>query len=73
MRVHVGRYSTRDEANATAERLKKGTPPIEDAWVLFDQQTGEYRVQVGAFSSAARATDLARQLQEQNFDAFVVP
>jgi len=71
VRVQVGRYSTREAANETAERLRTGSPPIPDAWVLFDQESGEYRVQAGAFSSRERADELVRGLRARSFDAFV--
>lgn len=73
VRVQVGRFTTREQAATLAEQLKEGTPPIEDAWVLFDEKSGEYRVQVGAFSNAARASELAQQLRSRNLDAFIVP
>lgn len=73
VRVHVGRFQSRDTALELAERLKNETPPIHDAWVLFDQSAGEYRVQAGAFSSSARAEELVQKLRTRNLDAFLVP
>ncbi len=71
-RVQVGHYQTRDAAVAAADALKTGTPPIPDAWVSYDQSSREYRVQVGAFSEAERANQLAQELRQRNYHAFVL-
>lgn len=70
-RVQIGRFATRAEASAQAEALKKGNPPVPDAWVLFDDTAGVYRVQAGAFSSEARAREFVAQLVAQGYDAFI--
>lgn len=70
-RVHVGRYETRDAAAEASEALKAGTPTVPDAWVLFDQATDEYRVQVGAFSDAERANQFVQELRAHSYDAFI--
>lgn len=72
-RVQVGRYATRGEAEAVAERLRSGRPAVPDAWVLFDQGAGAYRVQAGAFTARERALELASELSGRGFEAFVVP
>lgn len=57
---------------AVSETLKEGPSPVApDAWVLFDQASGEYRVQVGAFSNAARAQQFVEELKARNLDAFI--
>lgn len=72
-RVHVGRFSTREDATRLAEALKTSSPAIPDAWVLLDHATGQYRVQAGAFSNRQRAQDLVDQLRAAGHDAFVTP
>ena len=72
-RVQVGRYATRSEAEAVAQRLRTGRPAVPDAWVLFDQAAGVYRVQAGAFTARERALELAEELSARGYEAFVVP
>ncbi len=72
-RVQIGRYATRSEAEAVAERLRAGRPAVPDAWVLFDQAAGVYRVQAGAFTARERALELAAELSARGYEAFVVP
>lgn len=72
-RVQVGRYATRAEAEALAERLRTGRPAVPDAWVLFDPTAGAYRVQAGAFSSRERALEFAAELSARGYEAYVVP
>lgn len=70
-RVQVGRFSTRAQASAQAEALKTGDPAVPDAWVLFDEAAGVYRVQAGAFSSEQRAREFVSQLAAQGYDAYI--
>lgn len=72
-RVHVGRYAARGEAEAVAERLRTGRPAVPDAWVLFDQGAGAYRVQAGAFTARERALEFASELSARGYEAFVIP
>lgn len=70
-RVQIGRFASRADATAQAEALKKGNPPVPDAWVLYDQAAGVYRVQAGAFSSEQRAREFVSQLAAQGYDAYI--
>lgn len=72
-RVQIGRYATRSEAEAVAERLRSGRPAVPDAWVLFDAAAGVYRVQAGAFTARERALEFAAELSARGYEAFVVP
>lgn len=69
--MQVGRFSTRAQASAQAEALKTGDPAVPDAWVLFDEAAGVYRVQAGAFSSEQRAREFVSQLAAQGYDAYI--
>lgn len=68
-RVHVGRFRQRADADSVADRLRAGLAP--DAWITYDQSSGEYRVQVGAFSNLDRANEFVSQLSAAGYDAFI--
>lgn len=72
-RVHVGKFANREEAVRVADALKSESPPVPDAWVLFDNGSGQYRVQAGAFSTRQRAEDFVEQLVAMGYDAYIAP
>lgn len=68
-KVYVGRYSTADQARVAQEILMDSglgvTPFIKDLG-------GSYTLQVGSYSSRAKAEGLASELQRNSFPARIV-
>lgn len=53
------------------DALKTATPPIPDAFIVYDDTQRVYRVQVGSFSSQARAEEFAKDMVARGFDAII--
>ncbi len=64
-RVQVGAFSSRERAEALAEKLKG------EGYSVFVTTTSPYKVQVGAFANRNNAAALSKELNEKGYETFI--